>query len=128
MDSMIPPSTGNLLPVQPSAGIKREAPSSDAEINYVATQDAIQTTNRGGTGQKQPTHEEAVLELQKVIDAIQGPQKTFEISVHEKTHAIMIKVMNKETGDLIREVPPEKILDIAARMMEIAGIIIDKKV
>ncbi|MDY8044722.1 flagellar protein FlaG [Paenibacillus polymyxa] len=127
MDSMIPPSTGSHLPVQPSAGVKREAPS-DAETNYSAVQDAIQTTNRGGTGQKQPSHEEAVLELQKVIDAIQGPQKTFEISVHEKTHAIMIKVMNKETGDLIREVPPEKILDIAARMMEIAGIIIDKKV
>ncbi|MBP1173373.1 flagellar protein FlaG [Paenibacillus sp. PvR133] len=126
MDSMIPSSTGNLLPVQPSAGIKREAPS-DAEANHAPTQDAVRTTS-GGNGQKQPTHEEAVLELQKVIDAIQGPQKTFEISVHEKTHAIMIKVMNKETGDLIREVPPEKILDIAARMMEIAGIIIDKKV
>ncbi|WP_025719135.1 flagellar protein FlaG [Paenibacillus polymyxa] len=127
MDSMISPGSGNLLPIQPSAGIKREAPS-DAETNYAATQDGVQTTNRVGTAQKQPTHEEAVLELQKVIDAIQGPQKTFEISVHEKTHAIMIKVMNKETGDLIREVPPEKILDIAARMMEIAGIIIDKKV
>ncbi|KKD54581.1 MULTISPECIES: flagellar protein FlaG [Paenibacillus] len=125
MDSMIPPSTGNLLPVQSSAGIKREAPS-DIKTNYAATQDAV--LNKGGAGQKQPTHEEAVLELQKVIDAIQGPQKMFEISVHEKTHAIMIKVMNKETGDLIREVPPEKILDIAARMMEIAGIIIDKKV
>ncbi|MEK5506633.1 MULTISPECIES: flagellar protein FlaG [unclassified Paenibacillus] len=125
MDSMIPPSTGNLLPVQPSAGIKREAPS-DVKTNYAAAQDVV--LNRGGAGQKQPTHEEAVLELQKVIDAIQGPQKMFEISVHEKTHAIMIKVMNKETGDLIREVPPEKILDIAARMMEIAGIIIDKKV
>ncbi|WP_342415757.1 flagellar protein FlaG [Paenibacillus sp. FSL R10-2782] len=125
MDSMIPPSTGSLLPIQPSAGIQREAPS-DAETNSV--QDAVQTANRSGAAQKQQTHEEAVLELQKAIDAIQGPQKTFEISVHEKTHAIMIKVMNKETGDLIREVPPEKILDIAARMMEIAGIIIDKKV
>lgn len=113
------------MPVQSSAGIKREAPS-DIKTNYAAAQDAV--LNRGGAGQKQPTHEEAVLELQKVIDAIQGPQKMFEISVHEKTHAIMIKVMNKETGDLIREVPPEKILDIAARMMEIAGIIIDKKV
>ncbi|MEK5376527.1 flagellar protein FlaG [Paenibacillus jamilae] len=125
MDSMIPPSTGSLLPIQPSAGIQREAPS-DAETNSV--QDTVQTANRSGAAQKHQTHEEAVLELQKAIDAIQGPQKTFEISVHEKTHAIMIKVMNKETGDLIREVPPEKILDIAARMMEIAGIIIDKKV
>lgn len=74
------------------------------------------------------SQEETINELNKAIEAIQGPQKSFEISVHEETQAIMIKVMNKETGDVIREVPPEKILDLAAHMMEITGIIIDKKV
>ncbi|MHA7579385.1 flagellar biosynthesis protein FlaG [Chryseobacterium mucoviscidosis] len=78
--------------------------------------------------QMNESQKETINELNKAIEAIQGPQKSFEISVHEETHAIMIKVLNKETGDLIREVPPEKILDLAARMMEITGIIIDKKV
>lgn len=74
------------------------------------------------------SQKETINELNKAIEAIQGPQKSFEISVHEETQAIMIKVMNKETGDIIREVPPEKILDLAAHMMEITGMIIDKKV
>lgn len=74
------------------------------------------------------SQKETINELNKAIEAIQGPQKTFEISVHEETQAIMIKVMNKETGDVIREVPPEKILDLAAHMMEITGMIIDKKI
>ncbi|TKH33160.1 flagellar biosynthesis protein FlaG [Paenibacillus polymyxa] len=67
-------------------------------------------------------------ELKKAIDAIQGPQKALEFSVHKDTHAVMIKVMNKETGELIREVPPEKMLDVAAKMMELAGLIVDKKI
>jgi len=74
------------------------------------------------------SQKETINELNKAIEAIQGPQKSFEISVHEETQAIMIKVMNKETGDVIREVPPEKILDLAAHMMEITGMIIDKKI
>lgn len=78
--------------------------------------------------QMNENQKETINELNKAIEAIQGPQKSFEISVHEETHAIMIKVLNKETGDLIREVPPEKILDLAAHMMEITGIIIDKKI
>jgi flagellar protein FlaG len=48
--------------------------------------------------------------------------------VHKETKAIMVKVLNKDTGELIREIPPEKTLDIVANMMEIAGIIIDEKV
>lgn len=50
-----------------------------------------------------------------------------EFSVHQETHTIMVKVFNKETGDLIREIPQEKLLDVAANMMELNGLFIDKK-
>nr|WP_229729972.1 flagellar protein FlaG [Paenibacillus silvae] len=71
--------------------------------------------------------EKAIEELNKAIQAIQGPQRFLEFSVHKDTHAIMIKVLNKETGELIREVPPEKILDVAAKMMEFVGLLVDQK-
>lgn len=104
--------------------LEKDAVTSDDPTSSIAQK----TTQSVSTGDSQKSHEQVVAELQKAIDAIQGPQKSLEISVHEKTHAIMIKVLNKETGELIREVPPEKILDLAARMMEITGIIVDKKV
>ncbi|MBP1308046.1 flagellar protein FlaG [Paenibacillus sp. 1182] len=71
--------------------------------------------------------EKALQQLEKSIRAVQGPEKKFEISIHKETHAIMIKVFDKQTGDLIREVPREKLLDVAASLMEINGLIIDKK-
>ncbi|WP_336782144.1 flagellar protein FlaG [Paenibacillus illinoisensis] len=72
--------------------------------------------------------EQTLKDLELAIRAIQGPQRTLEISVHDTTHAIMIKVKNQETGDVIREIPSEKILDVVANMLEHAGIIIDERI
>ncbi|MDH6428691.1 flagellar biosynthesis protein FlaG [Paenibacillus odorifer] len=72
--------------------------------------------------------EQLVRSIERAVKALQGPSTTLEVSIHNKTHAIMVKVLNKETGELIREIPPEKTLDLVAKMMEIAGIIIDERV
>ncbi|MEI2283224.1 flagellar protein FlaG [Paenibacillus polysaccharolyticus] len=66
--------------------------------------------------------------IEQAVKSLQGPQTTLEISIHEKTHDIMVKVLNKDTGELIREIPPEKTLDLVAKMMEIAGILVDEKI
>ncbi|MDP9699852.1 flagellar protein FlaG [Paenibacillus intestini] len=75
-----------------------------------------------------PSDEHLIKAIDKAVKALQGPTTTLEMSVHEKTHQILVKVLNKETGEVIREIPPEKTLDLVAKMMEIAGIIIDEKV
>jgi flagellar protein FlaG len=72
--------------------------------------------------------EQLIRNIDRAVKALEGPSTSLEISVHEKTHAIMVKVINKETGQLIREIPPEKTLDLVAKMMEIAGILVDEKV
>lgn len=72
--------------------------------------------------------EQVVKALDKALKALQGPTTTFEVSMHKETKTIMVKVLDKETGELIREVPPEKTLDLVANLMEAAGIIIDRKV
>jgi flagellar protein FlaG len=70
--------------------------------------------------------EQLIKRLDQAFKALEGPETTLQVSVHKPTHSIMVKVLDKETGKLIREVPPEKILDLVASMMEIAGILIDK--
>ncbi|UMY54382.1 MULTISPECIES: flagellar protein FlaG [Paenibacillus] len=72
--------------------------------------------------------EQLIRAIDRAVKALQGPTTTLEMSVHEKTHQILVKVLNKDTGELIREIPPEKTLDLVAKMMEIAGILIDEKV
>jgi flagellar protein FlaG len=41
--------------------------------------------------------------------------------------ANMVKVIDINTREVIREIPPEKILDMVATMLEMAGIIVDER-
>jgi flagellar protein FlaG len=59
--------------------------------------------------------------------ALEGTNRRFEYSVHEQTKTLMIKVINSDTDEIIREIPPEKILDLIAKLWELAGLIVDEK-
>ncbi|OAB37681.1 hypothetical protein PMSD_08980 [Paenibacillus macquariensis subsp. defensor] len=71
--------------------------------------------------------QQLVRSIDRAIKAMQGPETTVEVSVHEKTQAIMVKVLDKSTGEIIREIPHEQTLEIVAKMMELAGLIIDER-
>ena len=68
---------------------------------------------------------EAVDNTNKMLE---GYNRRFEISIHEGTNAVMVKVIDQNTDEIIREIPPEKILDMVAKLWEMAGIIVDKKI
>ncbi|GIO12284.1 hypothetical protein J19TS2_18390 [Cohnella xylanilytica] len=72
--------------------------------------------------------EQLVRAIDRAIKALEGPSTMFEMQMHEATKTIMVKVINKDTGELIREIPPEKTLDLVAKMMEFAGILIDERI
>jgi len=65
--------------------------------------------------------------IEKANKAIEGATCSFEYSIHDQTKQIMVKVINRETKAVIREFPPEKILDMVAKMWEVAGIIVDER-
>ena len=65
--------------------------------------------------------------IEEASDNIEIENKRLEFSIHKETNQIMIKVIDNNTQQLIREVPPEKILDIMAKMIEVSGNIIDKR-
>lgn len=50
-----------------------------------------------------------------------------QFSYHEATKRISIKVLDQESGEVIREIPPEKTLDMIAKTLELAGILVDEK-
>jgi len=56
--------------------------------------------------------------IEKANKAINGIHTELEFSIHEKSKEIMVKVIDSETKEVIREIPPEKILDMVAAMLE----------
>ena len=65
-------------------------------------------------------------DLEKDIELIHHVGLQF--SVHEDTGRTMVRVVNKDTDRLIREIPPEEVLDLAAKLEEMIGMVFDKKV
>ena len=40
----------------------------------------------------------------------------------------MVKIIDITTDEIIREIPPEKILDIVAGLWELSGLLVDERI
>ena len=67
---------------------------------------------------------DAVDETNRIIF---GDTEKFEFRVHERTGRFMVKLVDNETDEIIREIPPEKILDLIANIWEMVGILVDER-
>ncbi|NVL89818.1 MAG: flagellar protein FlaG [Desulfobacterales bacterium] len=50
-----------------------------------------------------------------------------EFSVHKETNRIKVTVFDKDTGEMVREIPPQEVLNLVAKIDEMMGILFDKK-
>lgn len=68
-------------------------------------------------------------QLRKAVEQLNKSMthSTAVFGIHEETNRITIKIVDKETREVIREVPPEKTLDMIAKVWELAGLMVDEK-
>ena len=76
------------------------------------------------TQQQSEQLKKAIAEMNRKIN---NSNEEAVFGVHEDTNRIMIKIMDKETKEVIKEFPPEKTLDMIARIWEMAGLLVDEK-
>lgn len=134
---------------QPVAPTNTEVPADGQTVNVDTTTAAVTRTqtenekegasgeNSGNGGQQQAAAsrqaqaqqqseqlKKAIAEMNRKIN---NSNEEAVFGVHEDTNRIMIKIMDKETKEVIKEFPPEKTLDMIARIWEMAGILVDEK-
>jgi len=56
-----------------------------------------------------------------------GANSEAVFGIHEGTNRVTIKIVDKTTKETIKELPPEKTLDMIAKVWEMAGIMVDEK-
>ncbi|WP_113672560.1 flagellar protein FlaG [Vallitalea guaymasensis] len=76
---------------------------------------------------EQISEHEVIQAIEKANKQIKYYDRRLEFSIHEKTKQIMVKVINTEDNSIVREIPSEKILDMVAKLWEMAGIFVDEK-
>ena len=71
----------------------------------------------------QKTMDESIKQANK---ALVGYDRQIEREIHSVTKALMYKIRDTKTNEVIAEYPPKKIQDMIAKMWELAGLLIDQ--
>lgn len=54
--------------------------------------------------------------------------RKLEYSIHERTHRILVKIIDTQTEEVIKEIPEEKLMDMMADFCEASGILVDERI
>lgn len=122
---------------KPQAPVQAEKPE-NADSSVPAAEQIDKTTsvveNAQEKGQadsgeqnkeQQPSHEQIRKAVEKLNRSMQNTEAVF--GIHEDTNRVTIKILDKSTKEVIKELPPEKTLDMIAKVWELAGILVDER-
>ncbi len=108
----------------------------DATTAGVVETQAQQKNPDGQTGNSQnggndyiQTFEQNQDKIKKAVEQMNKNMNNSEaiFGIHEGTNRVTIKIVDKDTKKVIKELPPEKTLDMIAKVWEMAGIMVDEK-
>ena len=93
----------------------------------IDTKETDKNGNRDDGQAKQTISENS--QIRKAVDEINKKAHNSEavFGIHEATNRVTIKIVDKDTKKVLKEYPPEKTLDMIAKVWEMAGLLVDQK-
>lgn len=85
-----------------------------------------QTIEREATQRTGTELSVVVRDINTLVYQVAATKVSFDVD--EETGRSVVRVVNKETGEIIRQVPPEELLTLVARMRQLSGLIFNKEV
>ena len=85
----------------------------------------VNTEDKGSDNNREYSNEQikkTVADMNKKLQNI-----SCQYGIHEGTGRVTIKMVDKETKDVIKEFPAEETLELIAKAWELAGIMVDKR-
>ena len=99
--------------------------SSLSQSNGVNPED---NTEQNSSQQLLLTKEDLETVASDLSDFMQSLNTDIEFSIHEKSGRMMVKVVDTKTQDVLKEFPPEELLDTIGAIRDYVGALLDKKV
>ncbi len=65
--------------------------------------------------------------LSRVREVFQKADPRLEFSVDQDTDRVVVKVVNGESGEVIRQIPPKEVLDLARSLEQPTGLLLHQK-
>lgn len=122
----------NKVNVQTSSDTAAKEMTADSKVSTASTVQ-ITNTQKSGTDNgesnlaQQNEKQEASIKELKDIQKVINRNTIAEFGYNEPTNRITIKIKDKDTDEVIKEIPSEKALEMLAKAWELAGILVDEK-
>jgi flagellar protein FlaG len=98
------------------------------QAGNVVTSEKVKVDDNKSIGNKEISEKELKDAVEKLNKFLEDNSTHAEYQFHDKLkNDLMIKIIDDKTGQVIQEVPPKKILDMVAKMLEMVGVLFDKK-
>lgn len=114
----------SVKPVNTPEAVPASAPEVAVEKTITITETA-QNKNTGSMEADQNKNEQIRKAVEKLNKNMAHSDAVF--GIHEATNRVTIKIVDRDTKEVIKELPPEKTLDMIAKVWEMAGILVDEK-
>lgn len=112
--------------VSVAKGTTVDVKSSASERDTVTNEASVENGSRIAVREDgQASNEQIRQSVEKINKSVSNGEAIF--GIHDATNRVMIKIIDKETKEVIKEFPPEKTLDMIAKVWEMAGIMVDEK-
>ncbi len=92
-------------------------PSQDRPPNVKDAESAESVNNA------KPSMKDVQGEVEKLNRIVKNYNNKINFDVDQKTKQVVVKVVDGETDKIIRQIPPEEIINLSKRMDELRGII-----
>lgn len=109
------------------------AAASDNLMKKTIQIDTKETNKNGKDGNRDDSQAKQTIsensQIRKAVDEINKKAHNSEavFGIHDATNRVTIKIVDKDTKKVLKEYPPEKTLDMIAKVWEMAGLLVDKK-
>ena len=109
------------------------AAASDDLMKKTIQIDTKETDKNGKDGNRDDSQAQQTIsensQIKKAVDEINNNAHNSEavFGIHDATNRVTIKIVDKDTKKVLKEYPPEKTLDMIAKVWEMAGLLVDKK-
>jgi len=115
-----------IRPILPESSSTEETAPQHRRLKQIKSLEELKTAEL--QGEHYPISEAQLIKaIELAIKRAEGRTTSLQFTIHDPTKRIAVKVLDKSTGEVIREIPPEKMLDFIAKLWELAGILIDEK-
>ncbi|WP_345242350.1 flagellar protein FlaG [Pontibacillus salipaludis] len=78
--------------------------------------------------EKQLNKEEAKRVVKSMNDFLEPAHTELKFEFHDKLEEYYVTIVNPKTDEVIKEIPPKKLLDVYASMAELLGFLVDRKI